>query len=388
MAARVLGAAVSGDAGVVLRSDIGHARGAAMRPLRLPSHSYIVEAESTDQRPRAPWPPPAAKSSRASASSTPSKPSSPTPQHAARARQPRGVKQITPNAPITTQAAASVRDNFETGSFANNDGTHRWYGDWVEQNDDNNPYGGKVTIGWNDRGGNRLILSWQRRHLSPRRHALELAAASRSSSSTLRAGLEAGEYVSVQASGNGGATWTEVGRISGPANDTGFINQSYNITAYRGRNTAIRFVASMSEPLRRRQRRHRRLEITYTTTFGEGDPVPVDVNAQRPPHRRHPRPRRRRRRHRHRLLETRFARQGFAAATAAWRRSTTPSTTCVQTHLVVGLHRHQRPRHAHHQPHRQQPQEQQRPATSASRPMRASSRSRHSAKTARAAMPP
>ena len=44
----------------------------------------------------------------------------------------RGVKQITPNAPITTQAAASVRDNFETGSFANNNGTHRWYGDWVE----------------------------------------------------------------------------------------------------------------------------------------------------------------------------------------------------------------------------------------------------------------
>ena len=44
----------------------------------------------------------------------------------------RGVKQITPNSPITTQAAASVRDNFEVGSFANNNGTHRWYGDWVE----------------------------------------------------------------------------------------------------------------------------------------------------------------------------------------------------------------------------------------------------------------
>ncbi len=37
-----------------------------------------------------------------------------------------------------------MRDNFETGSFANNDGTHRWYGDWVEQNDDNNPHGGKI----------------------------------------------------------------------------------------------------------------------------------------------------------------------------------------------------------------------------------------------------
>ena len=56
----------------------------------------------------------------------------------------RGVKQITLNSPVTTQAAASVRDNFEIGSFANNDGTHRWYGDWVEQNDDNSPHGGKI----------------------------------------------------------------------------------------------------------------------------------------------------------------------------------------------------------------------------------------------------
>ena len=50
----------------------------------------------------------------------------------------------------------------------------------------------------------------------------------------------------MQASGNGGVTWTEVGRISGAGNDYGFTSQSYNITAYRGRNTAIRFVASMS----------------------------------------------------------------------------------------------------------------------------------------------
>ena len=50
-----------------------------------------------------------------------------------------GIKQISTNTLVTTQAAANVRDNFETDSFANNDGTHRWYGNWVEQNDDNNP---------------------------------------------------------------------------------------------------------------------------------------------------------------------------------------------------------------------------------------------------------
>ena len=96
-----------------------------------------------------------------------------------------------------------MRDNFEVGSFANNDGTHRWYGDWVEQNDNNTPHDGKVTIGWLDRGGNRLILGGN--------GAIYRRAATPSSSATVtlkfkysRASLEAGEYVSVQASGNGG----------------------------------------------------------------------------------------------------------------------------------------------------------------------------------------
>ena len=65
----------------------------------------------------------------------------------------RGIKQISPNIPVTTLAAASVRDNFETSSFANNDGSHRWYGDWIEQNDNNSPFDGKVSVGWPEKGG-------------------------------------------------------------------------------------------------------------------------------------------------------------------------------------------------------------------------------------------
>ena len=229
---------------------------------------------------------------------------------------------------VTTQAAANVRDNFDTGSFANNDGTHRWYGDWIEQDDDNSPHGGKVTIGWQDRGGGRLILRQQRRHLSPRRHAVELARRSRSSSSTLRAGLEAGEYVSVQASGNGG---TQLDRarphLRRRPTTTRFVNQSYNITAYRGRNTAIRFVGSMNEPLRRRLRRHRRRRDHLHHHLRRRRPGPRRRERARPAHRRHQGPRRRRRRHRHRLLEARLARQGFRRQRprggAVRRRSTT-----------------------------------------------------------------
>src|SRR5919109_3119647 len=148
-----------------------------------------------------------------------------------------GVRKITPNVTVTTQAAAYVRDRFETGSFANNDGSHRWYGDWVEQNDNASPYHGKVTIGWDERGGKRMIVGHD--------GAIHRRAATPSSSATvtlklkyLRSGLEAGEYLAVQASGNGGATWTEVGRISGAGTDAGFVSKSYNITAFRGRDTA------------------------------------------------------------------------------------------------------------------------------------------------------
>ena len=241
------------------------------------AHSYIVEAESADK---------AASAVTAAGGEVVSRlgvidavEAKLTEAQHAKVLGVRGVKQITPNAPITTQAAANVRDNFEVDSFANNDGTHRWYGNWVEYNDDNSPYGGKVTIGWNDKGGRRLMVGSTggiyRRAATP----------SSSPNVTLkfnssRGSLEYGEYVSVQASGNGGASWTEVGRISGAGNDSGFTAQSYNITAFRGRNSAIRFVGSMNANFPTDWVDIDDVQITYTTSFGEGDPVATDVNAQ------------------------------------------------------------------------------------------------------------
>src|SRR5687768_10124193 len=92
------------------------------------SHSYIVEADSTDN---------AARAVKAAGGQVVSRlgvidaveASLTTSQHQA-VLSIQGVKQITPNAPVSTMAAASVRDNFETGSFANNNGSHRWFGDW------------------------------------------------------------------------------------------------------------------------------------------------------------------------------------------------------------------------------------------------------------------
>ena len=271
-----------------------------------------------------------------------------------------GIKQVTLNSIVTTQAAAAnVRDNFEIGSFANNNGTHRWYGDWIEQNDDNNPHGGKVMFGWNDRGGNRLILTLNgaiyRRAATP-----STAPSVTLKFKYLRAGLEPGEYVSVQASGNAGATWSELGRIWGPANDAAFLNASYDITNFRGRNTAVRFVASMNSQFGDDNVDIDDLEIAYTTTFGEGDPVPLDVNAKD-------------------VHNAGIRGRGIGVAvidTGYWKLDSLDKDTQGNGRVaaqydavrnvradavVVRFHGHQRPRHAYHQPDRQQPQEQHQP---------------------------
>jgi serine protease AprX len=243
-----------------------------------PTASYIVEADSTDNAARAVKAAGGHVVSRLGVIDAVEASLTSSQHQAVLAIQ--GVKQVTPNAPVTTLAAANVRDNFETGSFANNDGTHRWYGDWVEQNDNNSPFNGKVSIGWHDRGGNRMIIGGN--------GAIYRRAATPANASTVtlklnysRASLGPGEYVAVQASSNGGTTWSEVGRISGAGNDSGFTAKSYNITAFRGRNTAIRFAGSMGDTFPGDYVDIDDVEIAYNTTYGEGDPVPVDVNTKK-----------------------------------------------------------------------------------------------------------
>ena len=216
--ARVLGATIVGAMTMTLVSC--SAATSATPPARIAAsetvNSYIVEAQSTDA---------AAAAVAAAGGQVVSRlniidavEARLTDAQHARVLSATGIKQITTNTLVSTQAAASVRDNFDTQSFSNNDGTHRWYGDWVEPGDDGTPWGGNAIIGWQDRGSGRMIL--QMNGTIYRRAATPSSSPSVTLKfKSLRNGLEYGEYVSVQASGNGGSTWSEVGRISGPAND-------------------------------------------------------------------------------------------------------------------------------------------------------------------------
>ncbi len=143
----------------------------------------------------------------------------------------------------------TVRDLFNTKAYSNNDGDVYWTGDWTETGDDGDPEAGDIQVANDglsvpghvyalridntannisrlaDLGGGytNAVLSFEYR-----RDALDAAT----------------DYVAVYASSNGGTGWTEVGRVAGPVNDSGYYSSNINISAYIATNTAIRFTSS------------------------------------------------------------------------------------------------------------------------------------------------
>ena len=52
------------------------------------------------------------------------------------------------------------------------------------------------------------------------------------------------EFVSIQASRDGGATFPELGRIAGPGSDSSMVRRSYDLAGFAAVNTVLRFVTS------------------------------------------------------------------------------------------------------------------------------------------------
>ncbi len=153
-----------------------------------------------------------------------------------------GVHRLYPNRSVIVSAAGgteSIADRFSDVSYANNDGTQRWSSDWVEFNDDGNVDSGRVRIA---KGRLRLKKS--------ARGVYRTVDLSGSTSATLslsyrRKGWDSeAEYVTVALSGDGGATWTEVARLAGPANDSGYQERRIDISDLATAVTQLRFQTS------------------------------------------------------------------------------------------------------------------------------------------------
>ncbi|BBO74780.1 hypothetical protein DSCW_21970 [Desulfosarcina widdelii] len=142
-------------------------------------------------------------------------------------------------------ATETVLDTFSTVSYSNQDGTASWSTDWLEENDDNAPGSGWISI-----------------HSGS--DSLRIRGANHSSSVAIRRGVDLSRATSavfsfdydrtpfnswwdsltVEISDNGGSTWDTVVTIGWLGSTSGSWND--DISAYRSAETWIRFVASGS----------------------------------------------------------------------------------------------------------------------------------------------
>ncbi|MCB9418332.1 MAG: S8 family serine peptidase [Ardenticatenaceae bacterium] len=162
----------------------------------------------------------------------------------------------------------TVRDEFGTVAYSNNNGTAVWAGDWLEIGESDGPKYGSVSI-----YNNQLRLKYSRRGIE---RAVDLSDAETAvlSFDYRRSSLDrSSDYIDLEISADGGASWTKLDSFTGPANDSSMRSASYNIIDYAGSDTIIRFATSDS--LGSYDYLYvDNLEIAYTWSIVETPPTP------------------------------------------------------------------------------------------------------------------
>lgn len=141
----------------------------------------------------------------------------------------------------------TVRDEFSSASYSNNNGTQNWSGSWVE----NDPYGTAGPSGnYVGISGARLFFYYSYVNAENIKRTANLSGAS---SATLtfdwqRVKLDNNESLRIQISSNG-TTFTTLGSIAGSGGNGGTVsgNSSYDISAYISSTTTVRFINDQSD---------------------------------------------------------------------------------------------------------------------------------------------
>ncbi len=150
------------------------------------------------------------------------------------------------DSPSAWGSSVKILDGFNTVSYAGTDGSISWASEWQEINESDGPGSGDEQIVY-DLGSNRLrIKDNDSGGEGVQRSANLLGAISATLSFDYRRdGLDSYyEYVSVEVSADGGATWTELGRFAGPSHDNLYHSWQADISKYLSAQTSIRFVSS------------------------------------------------------------------------------------------------------------------------------------------------
>jgi hypothetical protein len=155
------------------------------------------------------------------------------------------------NTADTTGAAASWADNFAAVSFANNNGTQNFTTNWIENNESvagaAGPSGRIFVTGgvlrFNDFNGAAPPPYVQ--HEPSAERELDLSgytSATLSFSFSVPTNNEKGDILVVEASPNGGTTWTTIDDVTGGIHGVAFsTTRTYDISDFISSNTRIRF---------------------------------------------------------------------------------------------------------------------------------------------------
>jgi len=147
-------------------------------------------------------------------------------------------------AQAATTATRWVRDEFDPVSYGNNHGSQSWAAEWKETNDDGSPWQSEGVGIMDDGGSKRVRIAANGKGLWRMASLPSTATNASLSFKYRRANLESGDFVSVQASSDGGKSWKEVGKVQGSGNDGSYRSATYNLTPYRSSSTSVRFLAT------------------------------------------------------------------------------------------------------------------------------------------------
>jgi uncharacterized repeat protein (TIGR01451 family) len=139
--------------------------------------------------------------------------------------------------------SAIYRDELTSVSYTGTNGTVDWRSrPWIEIGETNGPASGDAVV-MTDQGDYSIRIQNSGRGVS---RTVDLSGYT-SAALTFeyrRNSFEATDYVSVEVSSNGGASWAVLGVFTGTATDSTYLPVSYDISNYISSNTAIRFRAS------------------------------------------------------------------------------------------------------------------------------------------------
>lgn len=143
----------------------------------------------------------------------------------------------------SSASAATVRDDFETRAWGNNDGTANWSGDWIENDAASTPPSPTNGNVWITGGGELRVEDRPDTGTQPSAaRQVDLTGATAATLSfdwRTTGGVDPSDSVIVEISSNGGTSWTTLENFTG-LNGSNSGSRSYDITPYATASTQVR----------------------------------------------------------------------------------------------------------------------------------------------------